>query len=213
MTARCVTLRQRMTRVAAAARGALGPAFAAVLVLAMPARAQDAIAPEGRVPRGNTAHAAGGGEADAAAAAGAATMSPASGAAALTATQEARVRAIEGELRCPVCRSQSIRQSRSFMAEDMKRRIRTLIVAGRSDAEIRDHFVARYGEWILLTPPKRGFSLAAYIVPLAAVLVGAAVLAFAIPRWRGSRPGPPATDPPPASPYLTRLERELRETE
>ncbi|HET6343200.1 MAG TPA: cytochrome c-type biogenesis protein [Gemmatimonadota bacterium] len=132
---------------------------------------------------------------------------------ALTPAQEARAREIEGALRCPVCRSQSIRQSRSFMAEDMKRRIRELIVEGRSDEEIRAFFVERYGTWILLEPPKSGFNLAAWLLPGAAVLAGAVGLVLAARRWASRSPARRSVEPPPESPYLDRLERELEETE
>ncbi len=130
----------------------------------------------------------------------------------LTPEQESRARSIESELKCPVCRSQSIRQSRSFMAEDMKRRVRELIAQGRSDDEIREYFIARYGEWILLTPPKRGFSLAAYVLPFLAVVAGATMLVFAARRWRGGD-GRRITPEPPPAPYLERLDKELEETE
>ena len=132
---------------------------------------------------------------------------------ALTPAEEARARDIEGTLRCPVCRSQSIRQSRSFMAEDMKRRIRELIAEGRSDEEIRAFFVERYGTWILLEPPKSGFNLAAWLLPGAAVLVGAIGLVLAARRWASRPPARASVEPPPGSPYLDRLERELKETE
>ena len=131
----------------------------------------------------------------------------------LTPAQEARAREIEGALRCPVCRSQSIRQSRSFMAEDMKRRIRELVAEGRSDEEIRGFFVERYGTWILLDPPKSGFNLAAWLLPGAAVLAGAVGLVFAARRWASRSPARASVEPPPESPYLDRLEQELKETE
>lgn len=133
----------------------------------------------------------------------------------LTPEQESRALHLEGMLKCPVCRSQSVRQSGSFMAEDMQRKIRELIAAGRSDEEIKDYFVARYGDWILLTPPKSGFNLTAYLIPFVAVLAGGLGLFVAARRWSrkpgSSRPRPEA--PPPSSPYLARLERELEETE
>lgn len=132
---------------------------------------------------------------------------------ALTTGQEERARALEGQLRCPVCRSQSIRQSRSFMAEDMKRRIRILVAEGRTDEEIRAFFVARYGPWILLEPPRRGFHLTAWILPAAAVLVGAASLVLAGRRWARASAARESVEPPPESPYLAQLERELEETE
>jgi cytochrome c-type biogenesis protein CcmH len=131
----------------------------------------------------------------------------------LTPEQEARVRELEGAFRCPVCRSQSIRQSRSFMAEDMKRRIRELVAEGRTDEEVRDFFVERYGTWILLEPPKTGFNLAAWLLPGAAVLAGAIGVVLAARRWASRSPARGTVEPPPESPYLDRLERELKETE
>jgi cytochrome c-type biogenesis protein CcmH len=131
----------------------------------------------------------------------------------LTPEQEARARELEGAFRCPVCRSQSIRQSRSFMAEDMKRRIRELVAEGRTDEEVRDFFVERYGTWILLEPPKTGFNLAAWLLPGAAVLAGAIGVVLAARRWASRSPARATVEPPSASPYLDRLERELEETE
>lgn len=183
-------------------------AAALALAVAAPAAAQVAAEPAppaDTVPEANTAHAAAGEGLDAARATDLAPIP-------LTEAQEARARGLEGRLKCPVCRSQSIRSSRSFMAEDMQRKIREMISEGRSDEEIVDYFVARYGEFILLTPPKRGFNLTAYLIPFLAVLVGGAGLVFAARRW--SRREPPAPPAPPSaeSPYVARLERELEET-
>ncbi len=132
----------------------------------------------------------------------------------LTPEQQERARALESDLKCPVCRSQSIHTSQSFMAEDMRRRVRQLVAEGRSDAEIRQYFVDRYGTWVLLTPPMAGFNLTAYLIPFLAVLVGAGALVLALRRWRRRAGGrDEALGRPPASPYLTRLERELEDTE
>jgi cytochrome c-type biogenesis protein CcmH len=131
----------------------------------------------------------------------------------LTPEQEERARVLEGELRCPVCRSQSIRQSRSFMADDMRRKVRVMIAEGRSDAEIREYFTDRYGTWVLLTPPRSGFNLAAYILPALVVLVGAVGLALAARRWRRAAAFAENPLPPPPSRHLERLERELEEIE
>ncbi len=130
----------------------------------------------------------------------------------LTEAQEARARELEGQLKCPVCRSQSIRSSNSFMAEDMQRKVREMVAAGASDREILDWFEARYGPYILLTPPARGFNLVAWLLPFLVVLAGGAGVALAARRWK--RRGPPSPPPPdPAdSPYASRLDRELEET-
>jgi cytochrome c-type biogenesis protein CcmH len=98
------------------------------------------------------------------------------------------------------------------MADDMRRKVRAMIAEGRSDDEVRDYFIDRYGTWVLLTPPRHGFNLAAYAFPAIVVLIGAVGLVVAARRWkRASRPAPPA--PPPPSRHLAMLERELEETE
>lgn len=182
----------------------------ALLALASPAAAQQRGA-EALAPEGNTAHAAG---SDAAAAAAEQELRPI----ALTESQEARARQLESMMKCPVCRSQSVRSSDSFMAKDMQRKIRELIAEGASDEEIVAYFTARYGDWILLAPPKRGFNWAAWLLPFAVVAAGAVGVFVAARRWTG-RPredegGAAAVESPPQeSPYLDRLERELEESE
>lgn len=133
----------------------------------------------------------------------------------LTPEQEARAHEIENELKCPVCRSQSIRQSRSFMADDMRRKVRQLVAEGKSNQEIRDYFVDRYGQYIVLAPPKSGFNLAAWLLPFFVVAIGAAGLFVAAHRWRREeRPEEEEDDEPPTDdPYMERLERELEEAE
>ena len=130
----------------------------------------------------------------------------------LTEAQEARAREIEGKLKCPVCRSQSIRSSNSVMAGDMQRKVREMVAAGSSEQEILDWFEARYGPYILLTPSTRGFNLVAWLLPFLVVLAGGVGVALAARRWK--RRGPPSPPPPePAdSPYASRLDRELEET-
>jgi len=133
----------------------------------------------------------------------------------LTPEQEARARRIEDDLKCPVCRSQSIRQSRSFMADDMRRKVRQLVAEGRSDEEIRDYFVDRYGQYIVLAPPKSGFNLAAWLLPFFVVVVGGVGVAVVARRWSHDRSRERGEDEaaPPDDPYLERLERELEESE
>ena len=137
---------------------------------------------------------------------------PAPAPVALTPEQEELAAEIESMLKCPVCRSQSVRTSRSFMAQDMSRRIRQMVAEGKSKQEIREYFVARYGDYIVLAPRKEGFTWTVWLLPFALVLGGAATIVAVARRWHG-RP-PPATPPAPsASTYMQRLERELEETE
>jgi cytochrome c-type biogenesis protein CcmH len=131
----------------------------------------------------------------------------------LTPAQEKLAAEIESMLKCPVCRSQSVRTSRSFMAEDMSRRVRQMVAEGKSKEEIRDYFVARYGDYIVLAPRKEGFAWTVWLLPFALVLGGAVTIVAVARRWKG-RP-PPAAPPPPSSTstWMQRLERELEETE
>jgi cytochrome c-type biogenesis protein CcmH len=118
---------------------------------------------------------------------------------------EARASALEGRLKCPVCRTQSVRESPSFLAIEMRTRIREMIAEGRSDGEVLDWFAARYGDDILLEPRKRGFGLAAWILPVAALAAGAALLAR---RARGRTAPPAAVELTPEE--RDRVERELK---
>jgi cytochrome c-type biogenesis protein CcmH len=132
---------------------------------------------------------------------------------ALTPEQEELAEEIESMLKCPVCRSQSVRTSRSFMAEDMSRRIRQMVAEGRSKEEIREYFVARYGDYIVLAPRKEGFTWTVWLLPFALVLGGAVTIVAVARRWRGAPPAPPPPAPSSAGTYMQRLEQELEETE
>jgi cytochrome c-type biogenesis protein CcmH len=91
----------------------------------------------------------------------------------LTPEQEARAAALYGQLKCPVCKTQALGASTTFLAEEMKAQIRDMVRLGASDREILQHYVDRYGEWILLSPPAHGSGLWAWLVPAAAALLGA----------------------------------------
>lgn len=115
-----------------------------------------------------------------------------------------RVASIAAELRCPVCQNLSVQDSPSDVAASFRARIRELVLSGRSDQEVKDFFVARYGEWILLSPPRRGIALAVWLAPALALGAGILAAAVAIAAWRrraerGEAPLPPE-----------RLERELQ---
>lgn len=108
---------------------------------------------------------------------------------------ERRVAALGAQLRCPVCQNLSVQDSSSDVAASFRARIRELVSAGRSDDEIKAFFVARYGEWILLSPPKRGIGLAVWLGPALAIGLGLAAAVAAIVRWtRRGRATPPRPD-------------------
>lgn len=94
-----------------------------------------------------------------------------------------RTRQIADQLRCPVCRGIPIAESPSELAQDMMTVIRQKLEEGRSEAEILDYFVARYGEWILLKPKPKGLNLIVWLLPILFLAGGGFFLAFKIRRW------------------------------
>jgi cytochrome c-type biogenesis protein CcmH/NrfF len=96
---------------------------------------------------------------------------------------DARVRAVASELRCPVCQGESIQDSPAALAQEMKAIVREQLAAGRTPDEVKSYFVEKYGEWILLRPKAHGWNVIVYALPVAALLIGAAVIARATRRW------------------------------
>ena len=113
---------------------------------------------------------------------------------------DARVRAVSSELRCPVCQGESIEDSPAALAEEMRAVVREQLAAGRTPDEVKGYFVEKYGEWILLRPRARGWNMLVYVLPVATLLIGAAVIARATRRWtmRGDTKGPDELPPTPA---------------
>jgi cytochrome c-type biogenesis protein CcmH len=102
---------------------------------------------------------------------------------------ERRTSAVAAELRCPVCQGLSIQDSPSELAVQMRGVVRDQLAAGKTPDDVKRYFVEKYGEWILLEPKAEGFNVLVYILPIAAVLAGIAVVAAAVRRW--SRPPAP----------------------
>ncbi|OGH00406.1 MAG: hypothetical protein A2600_10260 [Candidatus Lambdaproteobacteria bacterium RIFOXYD1_FULL_56_27] len=78
---------------------------------------------------------------------------------------ENQVRMLADQLRCPTCQSMSVKDSEAGLSNNMKAMIREMLLQGKSESEIMDFFVARYGEWILREPPKSGFNLLLWFLP------------------------------------------------
>jgi cytochrome c-type biogenesis protein CcmH len=89
---------------------------------------------------------------------------------------ERRVFDIARQLRCPICVSESVAASSSQIALTMRQEIQELVLAGRTDAEILEHFQAAYGDWIRLEPPKRGLHLLVWLLPFVVALAGLVML-------------------------------------
>jgi len=102
-------------------------------------------------------------------------------------TLEERVRDIARELMCPVCEGQTVADSSSLLAEQMRVLIKEKLQQGEGREEILAYFVSRYGESILAAPPKRGVSLVAWVGPFAVLLLGAALAIGTLRRWTRPR--------------------------
>ena len=114
---------------------------------------------------------------------------------------------LEGELICPVCNT-TLDQSDAPIARRMKQYIARWIAAGETKSQIKAKLVNRFGVRVLAAPPKHGFNLLAWVLPLAGLGLGA--LALAVLAWRWSRAREPASALAPA-PLEPELERRLDE--
>lgn len=103
-------------------------------------------------------------------------------------TVDQRVQRIASQLKCPVCQGESVADSSAQLALQMRQRIRQDVQAGKSDQEITQFFVDRYGAGIAWSPPWQGFSLLAWLVPIALLLAGCWLLYTVVREWRHSAP-------------------------
>ncbi|HEX6988497.1 MAG TPA: cytochrome c-type biogenesis protein CcmH [Bacillota bacterium] len=91
-------------------------------------------------------------------------------------TLDEQVREVASKLRCLQCRGQSAWDSNTESSLQMRAEIRRMLEQGLSGDQIVEQYVDRYGSWVLITPPLRGFGALAYVVPAAGLLAGALVL-------------------------------------
>src|SRR5215217_7947126 len=111
---------------------------------------------------------------------------------------EVRVQKLGKTLRCAVCQGLSITDSPSSMARAQLDKVRELVSQGKSDQDVRDYFVARYGEWVLLQPRAEGFNLLVWLGPIALLIVGAFVILRQVRRSPEPQPATAGAAPPPS---------------
>lgn len=97
---------------------------------------------------------------------------------------EARAVALQRQLRCVVCQGESLDESNAPLAADLRRLIRQMIVAGRTDGQIENYLVARYGDFVLMKPPLEPETYLLWFGPLIVVMIGGAAAAAAVIRAR-----------------------------
>jgi cytochrome c-type biogenesis protein CcmH len=155
-------------------------ALALVLALAQPARAEDA--PEEAVPGATV------------------PLSP---------EQESQAIQIGKQLRCTVCQGLSIADSPATMARSMMQRVREMVRDGKPEPEIQQYFVDRYGEWVLLAPRARGFNWLVWVLPVAAVALGAYFVMRVLRRPGAATPAAPPPAPASEDPYVAAVRKDL----
>lgn len=93
----------------------------------------------------------------------------------LDAAGQARLRALSEELRCLVCQNQTLADSNADLAIDLRNQVQELIASGRTDTQIKDYLVERYGEFVLYKPPMQRNTALLWVGPFALLAGGALV--------------------------------------
>lgn len=119
--------------------------------------------------------------------------------------KEQRYRKLSEELRCLVCQNQNLADSNADLAKDLRHQVYNMIEAGKSDAEIIDYMVSRYGEFVLYRPPLQTNTVLLWAGPFVLLLGGLAGLAVFVRRRKS------ATREPMSPEEQARLRRLLEE--
>jgi cytochrome c-type biogenesis protein CcmH len=132
---------------------------------------------------------------------------------ALASEQAPTLAELESEVYCPTCQT-PLALSTSPIADRMRAVIREWIAAGDSKSEIKAKLVEQFGERVLAAPPKRGFNLIAWVLPIVGIAIAAALLGYAAWRWtKAGRKDEPGEDVSPMAerPLDPELSRRLDE--
>ncbi|HSD70513.1 MAG TPA: cytochrome c-type biogenesis protein [Woeseiaceae bacterium] len=108
---------------------------------------------------------------------------------------QARYEKIISEVRCLKCQNQTIKDSNAFLADDLRREIRRMLEEGKTDAEVFDFLVTRYGEFALYRPRMWGKTLVLWLAPGLFIGLGA-IIVFRVVRRRMLLPVDDAPDSP-----------------
>ncbi len=100
-----------------------------------------------------------------------------------------RMAALTAKLRCLVCQGQSVAESGSDFSNDIRREVRKLMEEGKSDQQVIDFLVQRYGDFILFEPPVKGLTAMLWFGPFVLLVIGVTVLVVVL-RRRARGPAP-----------------------
>jgi len=125
------------------------------------------------------------------------------------------VNAIAKQLYCPVCENTPLDVCPTQACKEWREEIRGMLADGKSEAEIKQHFVDYYGARVLAEPPRTGFNWLVYVVPPVAIAAGIFVLFRALRAWSQASTPEAGTDEvdassPPDDEYIARMEEELK---
>lgn len=126
-----------------------------------------------------------------------------------------RVQEISYLLLCPVCQGQTVEESNSYLAKDMRSIIRKKLEAGESKEQILGYFVDKYGETILAAPPAKGMNWLLWSLPVIAFAAGGLIIGIFLYKSKGRKEEeikqPPQTKV--ASQYMDEVDKELKNYE
>ena len=120
-------------------------------------------------------------------------------------------REVATELRCVVCQNLSVADSPSEMAQQMRAIVREQLQAGKSPQDVKDCFVTKYGEWVLLKPKTTGFAALLWILPYLALMIGVGVALGFLRRWSKGKTSSALPSATAAAPLPANISRQLRE--
>jgi len=106
------------------------------------------------------------------------------------AEQEIRYQQLTVELRCAVCQNQSLADSDAPLAQDLRQEIYDMMQAGRTDDEIKQFLIDRYGDFVLYMPPVKSNTLVLWLMPAILLVGGALVVLIAVRKRKLNSGGP-----------------------
>ncbi len=125
------------------------------------------------------------------------------------------INAVAKKLSCPTCTGINVADCPTETCAQWRAKIGELLAEGKSEQEILDYFAARYGDHVLQVPPKRGFFVWVWALPVLAIIAGLAWLAYLMHGWVGRRrkasgvPDQPADQNVVEDEYLRRVQQDL----